>query len=205
MGAGVVEHSAPGGGGGLDAEAEEAEGGFGEDGGGHADGGLDEKGLEDVGQDVAAHEVEVGGTEGAGGLDVFALFDGEDLGADEAGVVDPAGEGKGEDEIEEAGPEEGDQGDGEQDSGEGEEGVGEVEIDDGVGEAAVEACEHAESYAEGEGEGDDGDGDGEGDAGAVEGAGEDVAAEFVGTEEVGGGGWEEAVEEVELGGVMRGE
>jgi hypothetical protein len=104
VGAGVVEHGSPGGGGGLDAEAQEAEGGFGEDGCGHADGGLDEQGLEDVGEDVAEHEVEVGGAHGAGGLDVFALLDGEDLGADEAGVVDPAGEGEREDEVGSEGP-----------------------------------------------------------------------------------------------------
>ena len=139
VGAGVVEHGSPGWGGGLDAESEEAEGGFGEDGCGHTDGCLDEKGLEDVGKDVAEHEVEVGCAEGAGGLDILALFDAEDLSSDEAGVVDPTGESEGEDEVGERGAEEGDDGDGEKDSGEGEKGVPEVDVDDGVGEADVKA------------------------------------------------------------------
>ena len=114
--------------------------------------------------------------DGAGGLDVFALLDGEDLGADEAGVVDPAGEGEREDEVGEAGAEEGYDGYGEEDSGEREEGVGEVDVDYRVGEAAVEAGEHAEDGAEGERDADDSDGDEERDAGSVESAGEDVAA-----------------------------
>ena len=176
VGAGVVEHGSPGGGGGLHAEAEEAEGGFGEDGCGHAYGGLHDEGLEDVGEDVAEQEAEVGGAEGAGGLHEFALFDGHDLGSDEACVADPAGDGEREDEIAEAGAEEGDEGDGEKDSGEREEGVGDVDVDDGVGDAAEEAGGAAEDEAEDERDGDDGDGDGERDAGAVEGAGEDVAA-----------------------------
>ncbi len=117
VGAGVVEHGTPGGGGGLDAEAEKAEGGFGKDGGSHADGGLDDEGLDNVGEDMAEHEVEVSGTEGAGGLDELALLDGEYLGADEAGVVDPTGEGEGEDEVQEAGAEEGDQGYGQENAG----------------------------------------------------------------------------------------
>jgi hypothetical protein len=205
VGAGVVEHGSPGGGWGLDAEAEEAEGGFGEDGGGHAYGGLDQEGLEDVGQDVMEHEAEVAGAEGAGGLDELPLFDGEHLGADEAGVVDPAGEGKGEDEVQQAGAEEGDYGDGEEDSWQGEEGVAEVDVDDGVGEASVEACGHAKGDADGYGEGDYGDGDGERDAGTVDGAGEDVAAELVGTEPVAVRRGKETGCEVQAGGVVQGE
>ncbi len=189
VGASVVEHGSPCGGGRLDAEAEEAEGGFGEYGACHADGGLHEQGLNDVGKNVAEHEVEVGGSEGAGGLNVFTLFDCHDLSSNEAGVVDPTGEGESEDEIDEAGAEEGDEGDGEKYSGEGEEGVGEIDVDDGVGEATVEARDHAEDCAEDERDGDDGDGDGEGDAGAEEDTGEDVAAELVGAKEVGGRGW----------------
>ncbi len=150
MGAGVVEHGSPGGGGRLNAEAEEAEGGFGEDGSGHANGGLHEEGLEDVREDMAEHEVEVGCAEGAGGLNVLALFDAEDLSADEACVVDPSGKGEGKDEVGEGGPQEGDDGDGEKDSGKGEEGVSEVDVDYGVGEAAVEAGEHAEGDAKGD-------------------------------------------------------
>ena len=146
--------------------------------------------------------MEVGGAEGAGGLDVLALLDGEDLGADEAGVVDPAGESESEDEIREAGAEEGHDHDGKQDSGKGEEGVREIDVDEGVGEAAVKAGEHAEDGPQSEREGDDGDGDGEGDARSVEGAGEDVATEFVGAEPVCSGGRKKSGAEVEARGLV---
>ena len=60
----------------------------------------------------------IAGSEGAGGLHVFALAGGQDLGADQAGVADPSADDEGENQIPEAGTEEGDEGDGQQDSGE---------------------------------------------------------------------------------------
>ena len=175
VGTGVVEHGSPGGGGRLDAEAEKAEGGFGEHGSCHADGGLDEQGLHNVGEDVAEEQAGVVGAERAGGLDELALFHGHDLGADEAGVVDPAGKREGENEVDEAGPEECDEGYGEEDARKGEEGVGEIDVDERVGEPTVEAGEHAEDEADGEREAYDGNRNRERDSGAVNGAGEDVA------------------------------
>jgi hypothetical protein len=202
VGAGVVEHGSPGRGGGLDAEAEEAQGGFGKHGGGHSYGGLYDERLHDVGQDVVQHEAEVVSAERTGGLDELALLHGDDLRADEAGVVDPTGEREREDEVEEVGAEEGYEGDGEEDAGHREEGVGDIDVDEGVCRAAVETGDGTENQAERERESDDGDCDDERDAGAVEGAGEDIAAEFVGTEPMACGGWNEACAEVELCGVV---
>ena len=85
----------------------------------------------------------VGGAEGAGGLDELALTDGHDLRADQSCVADPAGKRQGQNEVEQAGAEERDKGDGEQDAGQGEEGVVDVDVQDGVRKAAVEACERA--------------------------------------------------------------
>ena len=152
MRAAIVEHRSPTGGGAGDAETEEAEGRFRKDCGGHADGGLDDEGLDDVGEDVADDDAEVGGAEGACGFDELTLFDGHDLGADKTGVANPAGDGESEDEVQEAGAEEGDEGDGEEDSGEREEGVGDVDVEDGIEPTAVEAgdaaCEEAECKRE---------------------------------------------------------
>ncbi len=153
---------------------------------------------------MAAHEAQVGGSECTGGFDELALLDGHDLGADEPGVADPAGDGQGEDNVEQTRPHEGDEGNSEQDSRQGEEGIGDVDVEDGVGPASVEAGERAGDQSQHEGESDDTDGDSEGDAGSVKGAGEDVAAEFVGAEPVSGAGRHEASGEVELGGVVRG-
>lgn len=205
MGAGGVEHGAPGGGGGLDAEAEEAEGGFGEDGGGHTDGGLDEDGLQGVGQDGAGEQAEVRGAEGAGCLDEFAFADCGDLRPDEAGVADPGRQGERKDEVRHGGTEEGDDGDGEQDARQGEKSIAEINGEDGIEPAAVEAGERAEDQTQAEGDGHDGGGHGERDAGAEDDAGEDVAAEFVCPEGVVPGGWDEAVREVNVRGVRGGE
>ena len=118
--------------GGWDAEAEEAEGGFGEDGGGHPDGGLDEHGLEGVGKDRTCEQAEVRGAERASDLDELPFADLGDLGADEAGVADPGGQGEREDEVGHGGAEEGDDSDGEQDAGQGEKGVAQIDGEDGV-------------------------------------------------------------------------
>ncbi len=203
VGAGGIEHGAPGGGGRLDAEAEKAESGFGEDGGGHADGGLHQNRLERVRKDRAEEEACVRGAERAGGLNKFALAQGENLGTGEAGVPYPCGEGQGENEVGQAGAEEGDDGNGEENAGEGEKGVGEIDVDDDVEPATIKAGDSAEKQAQGEGDCYHGDGDAEGDAGAEENAGEDVAAEFVGSAEVGGGGRGEAVGEIDGRGILR--
>jgi len=205
VGACVVEHGSPTGGGGRDAEAEEAEGGFCEDGAGHADGGLNDDGLQDVGEDVADEDAEGAGSECAGGLDVLAVSGAHDLGADKAGVADPTADGEGEDEVAETGAEEGDEGDGEEDSGEGEEGVHEVGGEEGVHEATAVSGDGADHQADGEGDGDDADGDEQGDTRAEEDAGEDVAAKFICTKEMRVGGGEQACGQVEGGGVCRGE
>jgi hypothetical protein len=151
---------------------------------------------------MTGQDADVGGAEGPGGFDELALTDGHHLGADQAGVADPSGDREGEDEVEEAGAEECDEGDGDEDSGQREEGVRDVDVEDDVRDTAVEAGEQSGDEACGEGEADDGDGDHERDSCAVKGAGEDVAAEFVGTEEMGGGGGCHAVVQVECGGVV---
>ena len=133
----VVQHASPTWDRGWDAETQEAHGGFGEDGGGHADGGLHDYGLHDVGQDVAGEDSEVSGSEGARGFHVFALAGGEDLGADEAGVADPASDDQGEDEVPEAGAEEGDEGDGQQDSRKRKKRIHHDDVDEAVDESAV--------------------------------------------------------------------
>ena len=202
MGAGVVEHGSPTGCGGGDAEAEEGQRGFSEDDAGHADGGLNHDGLDDVGEDVAEEDAEWACAQCSGGVDVFTVADGHDLGADEARIAGPSTDGEGEDEVGEAWAEEGGEGDGEEDAGEGEEGVHGEGGEDGVDPAAEVACEAANGEAEGEGDGDDADGDGEGEARAPEEAGEGVAAELVGSGPVGGGRGLEAVEQVDGGGIV---
>src|ERR1035437_8066915 len=112
VGAAVVEHGSPTGGGRRDAESEKTHGGFGEDGSGHADRGLDDDRLNDVGQNVADDDAQVAGTESAGGFNEFAFTGGEDLSADQARVADPSAQGEREHEIEDAGTAEGDEGDG---------------------------------------------------------------------------------------------
>ena len=92
VGAGVVEHGAPAGGRGGDAEAEEAERGLCEDGSGHPYGGLHDERLQDVGQDVAREDAGVGGAESSGGFDEFAFADSHHLCSDKARVAHPAGE-----------------------------------------------------------------------------------------------------------------
>ncbi len=185
MGAGIVQHRPPACCRWRKSEAEEAESCFGEDGGGHSYGGLDDERLKDVGEDVAAEQAEVGGSQGAGGFDELKTAGGHDLGADEAGVGDPSGESEGKDEVEKAGSEEGDEGDCEQDAGEREEGVGEVDVEDGVNPAAVEAGDGAENQTDGGGKRDDGQRDDHGDAGPIDGAGEDVSTELVGAKPMG--------------------
>ena len=199
VGASVIEHGAPAGGGRGYAKPEKAQRGFGEHGAGHADGGLHDERLQKIGQDVSCDEAQVGGAERACGFDKLTLSQGENLGADEARIPDPAGEGEGKDEIDEAGTEKRDEGDGQQDAGKGEKGVGEIDVDDGVGEASVEACKAAGKKADAQGDGDNGDSHEQRDAGTEKNAGEDVSAEFVCAEAMNGAGEEHAGVEVEMG------
>ena len=199
VGAGFVEHGAPACGRRGDSEAKEAEGGFGEDGSGEADGGLHDDGLNDVGQDVDAEKAEIGCAESAGGLDELLLLDGEDLGADQAGVADPSGEGKSEDEVGKSRAEEGDEGDGDENAWESEERVGDVDVEDDVGEAAVEAGDGSGEDAKKKRESHHGEGDDERDAGAVEDAREDVASELIGAKGMSVRREHEAMVEVERG------
>lgn len=199
VGASVVEHGTPTCGGRRDAEPEKAQGGLGEHGAGHADGGLHDEWLQKVGQDVPCDEAQIGGSEGACGFDEFTLPQGEHLSTDEARVADPAGEGKSEDEIDEAGTEKRDEGDGEQDAGKGEKCVGEIDVDDGVGKSSVKACETAGNKADSEGDGHNGDGHEQRDAGTEKDAGEDVSAEFVCAEAMSGAGEEHAGVEIKMG------
>ena len=197
VGAGVVEHGAPAWRGGWDAEAEEGERGFGEDDSAHADGGLDEQRLHHVGQDVAEEDARAAGSEGAGGFHVFALFDGEDLRADEARVAGPASDCEGEDEVLEAGAEEGGEGDGEQYAGEGQERIHSEDGEDVVDPAAFVAGEATDGEAEGERDADYRDGDGEGEARSPEEARQGVAAQLVGAAPVVGGGALQAIQKVD--------
>ena len=203
--AAIVEHGSPTWHGGRDAEPEEAHGAFGENGSGHANGGLHNDWLHDVGQDVAGKDAKVAGSESARSFDIFTLAGGEDLGADESGVADPASNDEGEDEIPEAGAEECDKGDGQQDSGKRKKRVHHDDVDEAVNESAVVSGERADDGSEEERPGDDGDSDDHGDARAVEDAREDVSAKFVGAEEVVRGGRLQARGEIDEGGISRGD
>ena len=199
VGASVIEHGAPAGGGGWYAKPEKAQGGLGEHGSGHADSSLHDERLQQVGQDVPCDEAQIGGAESAGSFDKLTLPQGEHLGTDEARIVDPAGDREGEDEIDETGTEKRDEGDGKQDAGKGEKGVGEIDVDDGVGESSVKACEAAGNKADSERGGYNGDGYEQRDAGTEKDAGEDVSAEFVRAEAMNGAGEKHAGVEIETG------
>ena len=124
------------------------------------------------------------GAQGAGGFDILALAGGEHLGADEAGVADPAADDESQDQVPEAGAEKGDEGDGQQDSGKREKCVHHDDVDEAVEAAAVVSGERADQDAEQQRSGDDRDANDHGDARAVEDAGENVAAQLVGAEKV---------------------
>ena len=121
--AAVVGHLAPVGGGGLDAETEEGEGGGEDDHLAGLEGSEDDDRGEGVDEDVTADD-RAGGAAGPGRDDVLAVAEGEDGGADEAGEGGDEDDGEGHHRVEEAGTEGGDDGDGEEDRREGEEDVG---------------------------------------------------------------------------------
>src|SRR6185437_6926445 len=148
VGAGVVEHGAPGGGRRLHTEAEKAERSLGEDGSGHADGSLHQYRLDDVGQDVVQHEADITRAKRARSLHKLALLHRHDLAAYETSVIDPSRERERNDEVGETRAEEGDDGDREQNARQSEKGVGEIEIDNCVRPAFIEARDAAENAAD---------------------------------------------------------
>ena len=144
---------------------------------------------------------EIGGSHGAGGLDEFFFADGQDLGADQARVAHPAGNREGENQVGHAGAEEGDQRNGDENSGERHECVHDQDVQERVEPAAIISSNGAEDHAEEQCNGDNGGGDEKRDAGAVNDAGEDVAAQFIGAKPVGGGRGLQASMEMDRGGV----
>ena len=202
VGAAVVEHGSPTGGGGRDAESEKTHGGLGEDGSGHADRGLNDDRLNDVGKNVADDDAQIAGAEGAGGFDEFAFAGGEDLSADEAGIAHPTAERKREHEIKDSGAAEGDERNRQQDSRERKKRVHQDNIDEAVDGSSVVSSDGADDESEGERGEDDATADQHGDARAVDDARENVAAQFVGAEPVGGRGRVEARGQVDRSRVL---
>ena len=178
------DHGAPGGHGGLDADAEEAEAGFEEDGAGEVGGGHDDDGAGDVGQYVAEDGAEGAEAEGAGGFDVFFFFDAEHLSAHHAGDVDPHGEAHGDEDLPEAFAEGEGDGDDEEDGGDGPDDVDEPG-DEVVDPSAVVGGEGAEGDADEECNEDGDEADGEAYAAADHDHAEHVAAVGVGAEDEG--------------------
>src|ERR1700676_4671958 len=76
MGATVVEHSSPTGGGRRNTESEKTHRRFGEDCSRHADGSLHDDRLNYIRQNVAEDDAQIAGAQGAGGFDEFALAGG---------------------------------------------------------------------------------------------------------------------------------
>jgi hypothetical protein len=140
----------------------------------------------------------------AGGVDVEILAGREDGAADQAGVARDLADADGDHHVLQAGAEDGDDDEGHQDAGEGEHDVDHAHHG-GVHELAVVARQQAEDHADGGGDGDRDQADRERDAGAVEDAGEDVAAELVGAQPMLGGGWLGAVGRVDLDRIVGGE
>ena len=116
----VVQHRAPGRGGRLRAEAEEAERGLGDDRARHAEGGLHEERRGEQRQQVAQQNAAIGYAEGVGRLDELALAQAPDLAACQACVARPTDQAEGEDDVPEARSEDAGERDREQEAGEGE-------------------------------------------------------------------------------------
>ena len=123
---------------------------------------------------MAEEDAETGSAEGAGGVDVFAVADGHDLGSDEAGVAGPSANGERENEIGEAGTEKGGKGNGEEDAGQRLKGVHEKCGESGVDPSAEVAGEAADGEAERKRDGDDSNRDGERETRAPEQAGSSI-------------------------------
>ena len=97
---GFVEHVAPGGSGFHDAQAEDGEGGFAEDVAGDAKGGGDDDVAERVGEDVTADDSGVVQADGAGGLHEIHAADRLDHSANDDGKAGPADQGEDQDDRE---------------------------------------------------------------------------------------------------------
>lgn len=91
---GFFEHVAPAGVGGLDAEAEETQAGFGEDVAGDAEGNGDEDEAGELGEDVAGNDGEGAEANGLAGFDEFVFLDGENHAANDSGETSPTHEGE---------------------------------------------------------------------------------------------------------------
>ncbi len=147
--------------------------------------------------------------EGAGSLDELEAPDGEHVGADGARIEHPSAQRQHADERGGVGADHGDEGDGEHDDGEGELHVGHPH-DDGVGPLADPAREEAHEDADHRGDHHRAHGQRERDTAAVEEPGEDVPAQVVGPEHVGGGSAEapgrgQSLAEARLDGIVRGQ
>src|SRR6185312_1349868 len=202
MGASVVEHCTPTGCGGRNAEAEKAHCGFGENGSGHSDGGLHDDGLDDVGKNVHQNDAGIACAEGAGGFHEFPFARGQHLRPDEAGIANPASEGERENQIENTRAAEGDECDGDENRWERHEGVHDHDVDETVQTSAVISCERADDETDAERCGDDRAAYEHGNLRAIDEAGEDVAAEFIGAAPVSGGGRREPRGKINVGGVL---
>ena len=185
----------------LDAQAKEAQGRAVEDGARDAERGADDDGGHDVGQDVADDDLGVGVADDARGGDVVALLDGQDLAADDAGILRDGDQSDGHDGLVDALAERRHEGDGEQDRGHSEHDV-HAAHDEGVDGAALVAGDGAERHADGERDGDGQQADGQRDLGAHEDAAEHVAALLVAAEDVRGAGLGERLREVLRVGVV---
>lgn len=208
--AGVGDHLAPGGDEGGDAEAKEAEGGLGQDHRAERERGRDDHRRDRVGQNVAEHDADVAGADGARGIDKVALADAEHFAADEAGVADPRAHAQKQDDVEEPAADEGHGRDEEHEEGDGRLRVSHPH-DDVAGETAAVTCDQAHHDAGGDADDSGRGADEQRNAGADEDPAEDIAAEVVGAHEAGPafkvqpGRFGKSVAEVDGNGVVRGE
>ena len=184
MGPRVVEHRSPTGHRRRNAEAEEAQCGFRQDGCRHAYCCLHDHRLQNIWKNVACEDAEIVCSESTGRFHVFAFSRCHHLSAHETGVVDPAGDGECENDIAQARAEEGNECDGKENPRQRHEGVHDVDVEQGVAPAAVEACNATDQSTEDKGETYDRNGYGERDTRAKERAREDVSSQFVGAKPV---------------------
>jgi hypothetical protein len=130
---------------------------------------------------VAKQDAGIRGTERACGLYKLALAGGEDLCADEAGVVDPSGQRECKDEVQKPRSEEGYESDGEEYAWKGKEGIGEIDVDEEIDSSSVKACQASGDCAGEERENENRRCNQQRDAGTEQRTGEDVASEFIGS------------------------
>src|SRR6267154_3466506 len=184
MGTAVIQHGSPACRGRRDAESQKAHGSFSENRSCHADRGLDDHWLNNIRQNVADDDAKIAGSQCPGGFDEFALARREDLPADKTRIADPSSERERKNEIEDARSTEGDEGDRQQDSGEREEGIHKHDVDEAVDAPTVVTGDGSDDQSEGERRQDNATSYEHRDARAIDDTRENVAAKFVGTEEV---------------------